>query len=149
MKLRIIAGLVTISIFMSSVSVLAQESINQFSDFMSSSTDDVISTTEPEPTPFTQSETYYDAEETVSDESPKPEENIHTETLPDNIEISDEEFDLRGMTLPNPYDASMFSATNSFDDMWKSVFTDQFGDDYLKPYAKKKVVNKYQGIQID
>ncbi len=40
--------------------------------------------------------------------------------------------------IPEPGDTSLFSLDSSDSSMWKSMYGKMFGDDYLKPYEKKK-----------
>ena len=42
-------------------------------------------------------------------------------------------------------DIGVFSATNSIDSTWNELFSEQFGDDYLKPYEKKTINQKITG----
>mgnify|MGYP004711899433 CR=1 FL=1 len=90
------------------------------------------------PTPIVMNETYYDVDDNISDDENEKTDEDHTinEYINEDITLSDETFNLMAGNLPEPGDINLFSTTNDFDSVWNELFSEQFGDDYLKPYEK-------------
>lgn len=99
------------------------------------------------PTPIVMNETYYDVDDNISDDENEKTDEDHTinEYINEDITLSDETFNLMAGNLPEPGDINLFSATNSIDSTWNELFSEQFGDDYLKPYEKKTINQKITG----
>ncbi|MDO5398735.1 MAG: hypothetical protein Q4G33_12485, partial [bacterium] len=61
------------------------------------------------------------------------EENIHTETITGDVELQEE-----SEILLDESEVSLFSEEEDYSNLWKSLFSDYFGDDYLAPYKGNK-----------
>ncbi|MCI8404102.1 MAG: hypothetical protein HFE49_04290, partial [Clostridia bacterium] len=134
---RIISILITVSVLLNVVPALAEINDNDETEISAEAPWDISDeAAEAEPTQIPQTETYYTVDETES-EAEKYEPMVHTEIITDDIELPEEEYNLMGTVLPNPFDVSLFSETNTTASVWNEMFSTQFGDDYLKPYEKK------------
>lgn len=130
MKAKIISVMLILSMFSTSIPVLAKDDINI--DITDSET-----IKEMAPTPIPQSETYYTPD--TKQEEVLYEPKVHTEILPSDIQFSEEEYNIMGDRMPSPYDASTFATRELvMDDSWKETFAMQFGDSYIKPYEKRE-----------
>ncbi len=130
MKAKIISVMLILSMFSTSIPVLAKDDINI--DITDSET-----IKEMAPTPIPQSEAYYTPD--TKQEEVLYEPKVHTEILPSDIQFSEEEYNIMGDRMPSPYDASTFATRELvMDDSWKETFAMQFGDSYIKPYEKRE-----------
>ncbi|MCH5210576.1 MAG: RHS repeat protein [Oscillospiraceae bacterium] len=91
---------------------------------------------EEAPTPIPQNDVYYSVEE--GQEIPDLEPNIHTETIPDDLVFPEDEYNMIGTRLPRADEPQTFTSLTEIDISWDNLFANQFGDTYLRPYAKKQ-----------
>ena len=146
---RILSIFIIITMIISSMPVLAEDDWeNIFGDFENF---DIADAEEGEvidvaPTPIVVNETYYDVDDSISDNKITKENEVNTVTeyINEDITLSDETFNLMSDSAENS-DIGVFSATNSIDSTWNELFSEQFGDDYLKPYEKKTINQKITG----
>ena len=135
-----------ISIILASVMLLAfvpvraeqEETADMGTDWVQELLAQLEEPSEPEPTPEPLSIVYYndEPEPTQQPYSLEPEKNI--ETVPYEIAVEEGE-----TTLPQPGNPSIFATVQN--DTWKTLFSEQFGDDYLMPYKKNSGGQKVSG----
>ncbi len=135
-----------ISIILASVMLLAfvpvraeqEETTDMGTDWVQELLAQLEEPSEPEPTPEPLSIVYYNGEPEPTQQpySLEPEKNI--ETVPYEIAVEEGE-----ATLPQPGNPSIFATVQN--DTWKTLFSEQFGDDYLMPYKKNSGGQKVSG----
>ena len=137
MKSRIVSVILVLTMFSVQIPIFAEnetfEEENQWN--------------EAAPTPIPQNEVYYETNE--SEPETKVIQNVHTEILPADIQIPNENSislnDLQN-GLPDAGSATFFSAvTKSNEKKLRDVFAMKFGDDYLKPYEKREDGQRIEG----
>lgn len=96
---------------------------------------------EPTPPPLN-----FVREEMDSDPTQEPYENkpiVHTEEIPYDIDFSEEDEPqisdelIHPDRLLNPGGISTFALANTTDDLWRSMLTEQLGEDYLSPSSRQ------------
>ena len=102
---------------------------------------------EAEPSANSSNEVYYEPDMTEEEENYEP--IVHTEPLPADIELSEEEFNLMGQEEPLFSQGlrlfNVSSTIGTYDNIWREMMTEQFGDDYLTPYNKNKNGQRISG----
>jgi len=72
------------------------------------------------------------------EEPPVYEPIVHEEIITEDLVFPEGSENLMPDESPNPWEISMFSTSDDQSSVWKSLYAEQFGDDYLKSYAKKE-----------
>ncbi len=139
MKLRITSLMLIISLLLASIPVLAADKNDSELKTDLKQTEIVE---EPVPTLIPPNDVYYTVDETCEEILTEPEQEVLTEIITDDIKFSEEEYNLKSESFPNPESISTFAelreVDNTFSTMWNEILSVQFSDDYLKPYEKKE-----------
>ena len=87
-------------------------------------------------TPIPISDVKNDEEISEDKETVKYEPIVHEETIGKDMDFPEESENLMPVELPQLGDMVLFSTSSTGDNMWKSLYAERLGDDYLMPYKK-------------
>lgn len=136
MKNKILSIVITLSIIAGITPAFAEQISSDFYEYLE------------EPTPIPQNEVYSSIDDNVIEEAANEENTFEQDTTE---EIVYGPIDLSGLDevptkepIMNQDGISLFSNDETEENIWNSFYTEQFGDDFLDPYGRKK--RKQAGI---
>ena len=136
MKNKILSIVITLSIIAGITPAFAEQISSDFYEYLE------------EPTPIPQNEVYSSIDDNVIEEAANEENTFEQDTTE---EIVYGPIDVSGLDevptkepIMNQDGISLFSNDETEENIWNSFYTEQFGDDFLDPYGRKK--RKQAGI---
>lgn len=137
MKNKILSIVITLSIIAGITPAFAEEISGDFYEYLE------------EPTPIPQNEVYSSIDDNVIEEAANEENTFEQDTTE---EIVYGPIDLSGLDdVPTKQSMmvqdgiSLFSTDETEENIWNSFYTEQFGDDFLDPYGRKKESKQVSG----
>lgn len=137
MKNKILSIVITLSIIAGITPAFAEEISGDFYEYLE------------EPTPIPQNEVYSSIDDNVIEEAANEENTFEQETTEEMVYGP---IDLSGLDdVPTKQSMmvqdgiSLFSTDETEENIWNSFYTEQFGDDFLDPYGRKKESKQVSG----
>lgn len=136
MKNKILSIVITLSIIAGITPAFAEEISGDFYEYLE------------EPTPIPQNEVYSSIDDNVIEEAANEENTFEQETTEEMvygpIDLSDLDDVPTKQSMMVQDGISLFSTDETEENIWNSFYTEQFGDDFLDPYGRKKKASRYR-----
>ena len=137
MKNKILSIVIVLSIVAGIIPVFAEQISSDFYEYLE------------EPTPIPQNEVYSSINDNVTEEAENEENTFEQETTEEiiygPIDLSDLDEVPTKEPIMNQDGISLFSNDETEKNIWNSFYTEQFGDDFLDPYGRKKESKQVSG----
>ena len=137
MKNKILSIVITLSIIAGITPAFAEEISGDFYEYLE------------EPTPIPQNEVYSSIDDNVIEEAANEENTFEQETTEEMvygpIDLSDLDDVPTKQSMMVQDGISLFSTDETEENIWNSFYTEQFGDDFLDPYGRKKESKQVSG----